>query len=238
MSVQLDLTTPDTDTTADQTRQKVGGIAALVEATTFIVGIAMFATMLTDYTSGDPTPQESVAFVVDNETPLYLWYLVTLIVFGIALVPLSLALHQKLKGRTPGLAQAGAAFGLIWSGLILATGMISNIGLSTVIDLAATNPAQAEAVWSSLDAVTNGLGGGNELAGGVWVLLVSIAALRSGVFPRALNGLGIISAVAGLVTVVPGLEPVGLVFGLGLIIWFAWLGVVLIRDHATGPAAA
>lgn len=219
-------------------RERVGGIAALVEAATFIVGIAMFATMLTDYTSGDPTPAESVAFVVDNQTPLYLWYLVTLIVFGIALVPLTLALYQRLKDRAPGLAQAGAAFGLIWSGLILATGMISNIGLGTIADLADTDPAQAQAVWSSLDAVTNGLGGGNEVAGGFWVLLVSVAALRSAVFPRALNLLGIICAAAGIITVVPGLEAVGIVFGLGLIVWFAWLGIVLIGDHTSYSAAA
>ncbi|MEZ5239780.1 MAG: hypothetical protein R2716_12815 [Microthrixaceae bacterium] len=63
------------------------------------------------------------------------------------------------------------------------------------------------------------------------MLLVSVAALRSGALPRALNYLGILSATAGLVTVVPGLEDIGMVFGLGLIVWFAWLGVVLIKSR-------
>lgn len=210
---------------------RVGGLAAMALAATFVVGIAMFATLLADYTDPAITPAASVAFVVDNQVALFLWYLVTLIVFAIALVPLALSLRQRLRVGAPGLSSVAAAFGLIWSGLILATGMISNIGLSTVADLAGADPGQAESVWSALDAVTNGLGGGNEIAGGIWVLLVSIAALRTGALPRALNYLGILSAAAGLVTILPGLTDVGMVFGLGLIVWFAWLGVVLVRSN-------
>jgi hypothetical protein len=170
-----------------------------------------------------------VSFLVDHQGALYAWYLIILIVFGIALVPLTLALHRRVRDAG-GLAQAATAFGLVWSGLVLAAGMISNIGLGVVADLAETDAGQAEAVWSSLDAVTNGLGGGNELAGGMWVLLVGLAAMRTAALPRGLNVLGIVSAAAGLVTVVPGLEDVGMVFGLGLIVWFIWLGVVLVRD--------
>lgn len=211
--------------------QRIGGIASLVLAATFVVGIAMFATSLSDYTEAGATAADSVSFLLENELLLFVWHLVILIVFAVALVPLVLALHRRLAGREPGLSAAAGAFGLIWSGLILATGMISNIGISVVSDLAASDRVQAETVWASLDAVTNGLGGGNEIAGGIWVLLVSVAALRSGALPRALNYLGILSATAGLVTVVPGLEDIGMVFGLGLIVWFAWLGVVLIKSR-------
>ena len=83
--------------------------------------------------------------------------------------------------------------------------------------------------WPELPATDRGVPSGNEIAGGVWVLLVSQAALRTRALPRGLNVLGILSATAGLVTIVPALTEVGLVFGLGLIAWFAWLGVVLVR---------
>jgi hypothetical protein len=43
---------------------------------------------------------------------------------------------------------------------------------------------------------------------------------------------GIMSAAAGLVTLVPGLSDVGMVFGLGSIAWFGWTGIVLLRDTA------
>jgi hypothetical protein len=217
-------------------RQRIGGVAALVEAATFIVGIVMSVTVLSDYTLGDATPGESVAFLVDNQAALYIWNLIIFIVFGIALVPLVLALHERLKTGSPALAQASAAFGLIWGGLVLAAGMVTNIGIGTVADLYDTDPAQAETVWSALDSVQNGLGGGNEIAGGVWVLLVSLAAFRTEALPRALNYLGAISGVAGLITIVPPLEAVGAVFGLGLIVWFVWLGIIMLggtRDVTT-----
>ena len=191
---------------------------------------------LTDYTTGDPTPAESVAFLVDNQAALYIWNLVIFIVFGIALVPLVLVLRERLKPRSPGLAQAAGAFGLIWAGLVLAAGMVSNIAIGTVADLHDTDPAPAEPVWSALDSVQNGLGGGNEIAGGVWVLLVSWAALKTAVLPRALNYLGLAAGVAGLITVIPALEAVGAVFGIGLIVWFAWLGVILLKEQTPGDA--
>jgi hypothetical protein len=219
-------------------RQRMGGVAALIEAATFIVGIVMFVTVLSDYTSGDPPPSESVAFLVDNQVALYIWNLIIFIVFGVALVPLVLALHERLKAGSPALAQATAAFGLIWGGLVLAAGMVTNIGIGTVADLYDTDPTQAETVWSALDSVQNGLGGGNEIAGGVWVLLVSLAAFRTAALPRALNYLGAISGVAGLITIVPPLETVGAVFGLGLIVWFAWLGTILLRDSRAPAAGA
>jgi hypothetical protein len=210
--------------------QKVGGIAALVEAATFIIGIALFVTVLSDYTTGDPTPAESVAFLVDNKAFLYISNIIIFIIFGLALVPVVLALHERLRSGTPMLAQASTAFGLIWAGLVLAAGMVTNIGIGSIADLNETDPARAETVWSALDAVQNGLGGGNEIAGGVWVLLVSLAAFKTSALPTAMNYLGAVSGVAGLVTIIPPLEAVGAIFGLGLIVWFVWLGAVLVRD--------
>ena len=212
---------------------RTGAMGALIATATFIFGIALFVTTLTDYTSGDPTPAESVAFLGDHETTLFLWYLVIFLVFGAAIIPLARALHHRLRDASPLLADIGAVFAYIWAGLMFATGMISNIGITAVSDLADTNPGQAEAVWSSIDAITNGLGGGNELVGGIWILLVSIAAWATNALPRLLNALGIISAASGLVTVVPGLEDLGMVFGLGLIVWFAWVGIVLLRTTHT-----
>lgn len=219
-------------------RQKAGGVAALVAAATFLFGILLFATVLVDYTTGDPTPEESVAFLVDNQAALHVWNLVIFIVFGIALVPVVLAMRALLKDRSPAMAQVACAFGLIWAGLVLAAGMVSNIAIGTVADLYDTDPAQAETVWSALDSVVNGLGGGNEIAGGVWVLLVSWSALRTAVLPAALNYLGMAAGAAGLVTVIPALEPVGAVFGIGLIVWFVWVGVVLLGQGGQGEQSA
>ena len=217
---------------------RAGAVGALTAAATFVFGIALFVTSLSDYTEGDPTPGESVAFLTAHQTTLFAWYTVIFLVFGVAIIPLARTLHRRLADISPQLADIGAIFAYIWAGLMFATGMISNIGITAVADLDETDPAAAEALWSSIDTVTNGLGGGNELVGAMWILLVSLAAWGSGRLPTGLNVLGIASAAAGLITLVPGLSDVGMVFGLGSIAWFAWTGIVLLRHpRATTPVA-
>ncbi|MEM7284790.1 MAG: DUF4386 family protein [Actinomycetota bacterium] len=217
---------------------RAGAVGALTAAATFVFGIALFVTTLSDYTEGDPTPGESVGFLTAHQTTLFAWYTVIFLVFGVAIIPLARTLHRRLADVSPQLADIGAVFAYIWAGLMFATGMISNIGITAVVDLDETDPAAAEALWSSIDTVTEGLGGGNELVGAVWILLVSLAAWGSGRLPTGLNVLGMVSAAAGLITLVPGLSDVGMVFGLGSIAWFAWTGIVLLRDPtATTPVA-
>ena len=70
---------------------------------------------------------------------------------------------------------------------------------------------------------------GNELVGGIWILLVSIGGLLTARLPRRLNVVGVVTALAGLVTVVPDFEAVEMVFGLGSIVWFIGVGLSLLR---------
>ena len=216
--------------------QKMGGIGALVAAGTFIVGLAMFVTILGDFVSADPAT--AAEFIADNQVPVYLWNIAIHIVFGIVLVPLVLAIRDRLHDAHSPLARVASVFGLIWSGVIVATGMITNIAYSTVADLQGTDPEMAATVWTSLDAVANGLGGGNEILGGVWVLGLSIVALRERLFARWTNYLGVVMGIAGLDTIVPALEDVGAIFGLGLIVWFIAVGMTLIKDRTVTPGAS
>lgn len=213
---------------------RAGATGALTAAATFVFGIALFVTSLSDYI--DATAAESVEFLVSHQSTLFAWYLVIFLVFGVAIIPLARALHRRLADVSPQLADLGAVFAYIWAGLMFATGMISNVGITAVADLDETDPEAAEALWSSIDTVTDGLGGGNELVGGMWILLVSLAAWGSGRLPTGLNVLGIVSAAAGLITLVPGLSDVGMIFGLGSIAWFAWTGMVLLRHPMATPA--
>ena len=178
------------------------------------------------------TRRGCLAFIADNQVALYVWNNIIHIVFGIALVPLVLAIGDRLRSAHSPLARISSVFGLIWAGVIIATGMITNIAYATVSDLQATDPEMASTVWASLDAVTNGLGGGNEVLGGIWVLGISIVALRERLFARWVNYLGVVMGVSALVTIVPALEDVGAVFGLGLIVWFVAVGITLIKDRS------
>lgn len=232
------LPTTGASDTPDGRLARVGGAAALLAAATFGFGITMFATTLADYTDPDATAEESVAFLVDHQGALLAWYLGIFVVFGAALVPLGLALRRRLAIHTPVLADTAAVFVAIWAALMFATGMISNIGIEAVADLAEPDPNAAAALWTSIDTVTNGLGGGNEIVGGLWILLVSIAGLLSARLPRWLNLVGVLTGVAGAATVVPGFESVEMVFGLGSIVWFVGVGIALLRSgDASGTGA-
>jgi hypothetical protein len=158
------------------------------------------------------------------------------VVFSVFLVVLALALYDRLKAGSPAMAQTATVFGLIWAGLVIASGMIFIIGIDNVVDLYGQDPAQAATVWLAIDSVFDGLGGGVELVGGLWILLVSWAALRAGELPRALNYLGVVIGVVGIFTVVPALEVLTDIFGLSQIVWFVWLGIVMLRGSQSAAA--
>ena len=101
------------------------------------------------------------------------------------------------------------------------------------------DPAQA-AAWTALKSVEVGITSGNELVGSLWLLLLSAAALRTGRLSRPLSWLGVALGVVGILTLVPALyESLRMVFGLGMIVWSVWVGIVLLRQRhvaATQPA--
>ncbi len=207
--------------------QKIGGIAALYEAAAYLIGFALWIGVL-NYSS-NLEPAQQVASFVNNQS---LWYILNLVVYVIAgffLVILALALYERLKTSAPAIMQIATAIGLIWAGVVIASGMIANIGIENVVNLYNTDPAQAAPVWVAIDSVRDGLGGGNEILGGVWILLVSWAALQAGALSKALNYLGVAIGMAGILSAVPALGELASVFGLAQIVWFIWVGIVMLR---------
>jgi len=208
--------------------QKLGGIAALIEAALYVTGFGLFLTILDP--SGYDGHVQKVAFLADKQVALYIANLLIYVVFGVVLVVLALALHSRLKDGSPAIMQTATAFALIWAGLVIASGMIAIIGNSTVAALFSENQDQAVLLWLAIATLQEALGGGNEIVGGLWVLLLSWAALRTDNLPKALNYLGVLVGLAGILTVVPNFDVLMDVFGLGQIVWFAWLGIIMLRD--------
>jgi len=213
-----------------KTLQKVGGFAALYMAIAHLIGIVIFLVVL-DYPS-ITDPAQKVALNVDKQMVVFSTNLLMYVFFGFFLIALTLALYDRLKSGSPALMQVATAIGIIWAGSLIASGMVANAGLAMIIPLYAQDPAQAAITWQGIEAVTNGLGNANgEILGGLLTLLVSLAALRAGGLPKALNVLGLVVGALGIITIIPMLTDLVGVFGLGQIIWFVWLGIVLIRSN-------
>ncbi len=209
---------------------KMGGVSALINALAYIVGIGLAMTVLSPIMDADTATY--MAFLADNETGMILWNLLIYLVAGVTMVPMALAIHERLKDGAPALMPVATAFGLVWVATVISSGMVIVHDIGVVTDLYADNPAQAEIVRTALSAVERGLGGAVELPGGMWILLVSLAAWRSGRLPIAVNVIGSVVGAAGIVTVLPVLYDAGSVFGIGAIAWFIGIGLVLLRGSA------
>ena len=218
-----------------KTLQKVGGFSALYVAASHLIGIVIFLIVL-DYLS-ITDPIQKMTLNVEKQTVVFSTNLLMYVFFGFALIVLALALYNHLKPGAPALMQAATAVGIIWAGSLIASGMVANAGLAAVVALYAKDPTQAVLTFHSIEAVANGLGNANgEILGGMWTLLVSLAALRTGGLPKGLNILGVLVGAVGIITIIPVLNALTGVFGLCQIVWFVWLGIVLLRNHPVHEA--
>jgi hypothetical protein len=213
-----------------KTLQKSGGFAALYMAAAYLIGMVIFLVIL-DY-PGITDPAQKVALLVEMQMVTFSTNLLMYVFFGVFLIVLSLALYDRLKSGAPAIMQVGTVIGIIWAGSLIASGMVANAGIAPVVALYARDPAQAALTWQGIESVANGLGNFNgEILGGIWALLVSLAALRAGRLPRGLNIVGLWVGAVGILSLIPGLTDLLTgVFGLSQIIWFVWLGIVLLHS--------
>jgi hypothetical protein len=214
-----------------KTLHKFGGFAALYLAVAYLIGMVIFLAVL-DYPS-ITDPAQKVSLLVEKQAVIFSTNLLMYVFFGVFLIVLSLALYERLKPGAPAIMQAASVIGMIWAGSLVASGMVSNAGITPVVALYAKEPAQAALTWQGIETVANGLGNGNgEILGGLWALLVSLAALRAGGLPKGLNIIGLLVGTVGIISIIPGLTEVMTgIFGLSQIIWFVWLGIVLLRSN-------
>lgn len=204
------------------------GISAMILTLIYLVGIVMNLSMLD--TSGIEDPVALVAFMGEHEALMYIWITLLYVVFGIVLVYFSLGIYDVLKKRAMSGARLALIFGLIWSVLVIASGMVHNVGMQMALELYESSPLEAGEFFRVINGIHIGLGGGNEIPGGIWTILISLAAVKSGYFKRWISLLGIVVGIAGVLTIVPVFfDIVVTIFALGQMIWWVALGVSLLK---------
>lgn len=208
--------------------QKFAGISAISEGLIYIVAFIYFGAFWSYPVDGNPT--EKMTYLAENQFLFSMIYFLMYVVFGVLLAVLVIGLHERLKHTNNPVVTIGSLFGVIWVGLVIASGMISNIGLAHAIDLIDTSPDKALDMWTNVSVITESIGGGNELVGGLWVLLISVAAIQEGWLPRSLNSLGYFVGIAGIATIYPD-ELFTEIFGVSQIVWFIWLGIWLLTKE-------
>ncbi|MEP3346217.1 MAG: hypothetical protein ABJN34_00405 [Litoreibacter sp.] len=145
-----------------------------------------------------------------------------------ALAVFVVALEARLKSTTPDWAAITRALELMCATLVLDAGMMAIVTAEHAAALFVINPMQAAEDWALLQVVETGLGGGNEIAAGMWILLVSIAGMMGRSLGKISIGLGLLTGAGGLATLMPAIEDMaGAVFGLGAIGWFIAISLSL-----------
>jgi hypothetical protein len=210
-------------------QQRAGGLAALYLAAAYLLAMPFFLLVVDYHSAVDPAAK--VASLAANHGAMQVMYLISYVVFGVALSVLALALYERLKPAAPALMQTATAVALIWAALLVASGLVFNAGMGAAAALYPSNPAQAAATWQAIEPVSDGLSCvDGEILGGLWVLLVSIAGLRVGGFSRAFGWFGVVVGAIGLASVIPPLTDLAILFGLAQIGWFVWLGSSMLRQ--------
>lgn len=207
---------------------KSGAFAALFEALVYIFGFAVMVFYLNP-SEGSEVENGTLLHFLENKNLFQVWMVFIYVFFGIALVFLNSALKTIYKNFSEHYSEIMATFGNIWAVLVIASGMIAVIGIDVVDQIAKTNIDEAAILWTTLNTIQNGLGGGVEIIGGIWVLLISVIGLKYKTLSKYLHWLGILVAIAGILTIVPILKELGSVFGILQIFWFTALGIGLWR---------
>jgi hypothetical protein len=219
-----------------KTQSKAGGISAIIAAATYIFAIGLAGTVLSPMTDLSLGFKEYMTFLTANQTLIFIWHFAMYIINGVCLVFLALSLYDRLKDGAPMLARAATVFGFLWIALVFASGLITNYGTSALVNLYAVDPSRAESLKLALETITLGIDSSDKLLGCLWVGLSSLAAFKIRALPRAAAILGMLISVIGLLgSTVPALIAISYAFGVGVIVWWLWIGIALLRVPSPRP---
>lgn len=207
---------------------RLAGWSALYCGASYLAGMLVLVQWLLP--TGYGTAQVDVAavakMIVEMPEAFIAFNTMIYVLNGLALAVLVVALREEGRKAGSSFADLGGALGVVWVVLVLGAGMIANVAVEQVSQLYPVAQARAEALWHSAHVVELGLGGGNEIAGGFWILIVSLIAATG-----FIRWLGLVVGGAGALTVIPVLGDIaGAVFGLGAVVWLLAQGWRLIRD--------
>lgn len=204
-----------------------GATSALLMAFIYLLGFTIFFLALDP--GRDLTRDESIQFLNENRLIVLPTMFVLYVLAGFILLILVQSLAGEVKDRVPWQSQTALIIGSIWCVMVIVAGFVYLTGMQAVFSLYPENAEQASALALMVNTVFESLGGGNELIGGVWTVLISCLLLNVTPDYKILHFFGIVVGIAGVVSIVPILAEAATLFGLGQIFWFIGLGVRFLK---------
>jgi hypothetical protein len=107
-------------------------------------------------------------------------------------------------------------------------------GQEALIGLYSKSSTQAETFKDALTLITLGIDSSDRCLGSLWVVLSSLAALKSKALPKILNffgiAIGVLSFSLGLIMPVND-SSASFLFGIGAIVWWIALGLYMLKKQ-------
>ncbi len=151
------------------------------------------------------------------------------VILGASLIILALALHDRLRRVAPVAMPIGAAAGVIGGALIMLAGFGPATLAADVARIEGQDHQAAVAAYVTNGLVSTRLSWNGMVMFGAFALIVSIVGARVGLLPRLLSYLGIL---LGIMLIVGYLLPVWFASIPIIVVWSAWLGIVLFRAES------
>ena len=209
---------------------RFGGLASIGMALCYVAMAVIFLGMLSMPAGLDTAGK--IQYLQQHHLLVASGYGIGYLLFGMLLAIVLKALQRVFANTSSAVSALSERFGNVWLALMMASGMMALIGLQMVFRLMESDPQQALALYNTRNLLTESLGGGIELVGGLWVLLLSISGLQQQCLGKALHMLGLVVGALGILTVMHTLPYLKDAFGITQLIWFIWLGVSLLRCSA------
>jgi hypothetical protein len=173
---------------------------------------------------------DKVKIIIEMKSMVFLTNVILYVLFGPVLIMFILFLKSMLDNSETMLVRFSAIIGYIWAGSLTASGMIANGAIEPITRLFSDNPDKAIDLWQMLDTVSMSLGNANgEILGGLMTLGFGIAMLKGIKISRGLGVLGIIVGSIGIISLIPALADLTVVFGLLQLVWFVLTAFSSIR---------
>jgi hypothetical protein len=202
--------------------------SSLYMALAYVSGIIIFIIVLRypELTSDI----DKLKMIVEMKSAVFATNIFLYVLFGPILVLFILFLKSQLRNNGTLLIEFSSTIGFIWAGSLVASGMISNAAIKPLAELLNESPEKAVHLWKILDSIPTGLGNGNgEILGGLMTLGFGIAMLMEADFNRGLGIFGILVGVIGIISLIPSLVDLCVVFGILQLVWFVLTGFSIIK---------
>ena len=218
-------------------QQKTGGVAALITAVLFVVSFIFILFVWPIYGVSGPEDVRDPAVILPavTQAPMLLLWLGINVPIAITLCLVVLAFNKRLQVHATSWVRFALVAGLASALLFFIVGVLRFIGYPYLANQYAVDPASAAAAYNSYLVADNAFDRAAIFASGLWLVLVSWAALKMDRLQRLLSYFGIVTGVAGMIgAILPSLAPIALLL---YIVWFLWFGMSTVRNRGRVPVS-